>query len=63
VAERARLEIVYVSREASRVRIPLSPPYFAKASYGRPCFSKDGHGNKSKIDSKKRSMPFVACPS
>ncbi len=31
MVERARLEIVYVLKRASRVRIPLSP-YFAKAS-------------------------------
>ncbi len=31
MVERARLEIVYVSKEASRVRIPLSPPIYAKA--------------------------------
>lgn len=28
MAEGARLEIVYVSKGASRVRIPLSPPVF-----------------------------------
>ena len=29
MVERARLEIVYVLKKASRVRIPLSPPGFA----------------------------------
>ncbi len=29
MVEGARLEIVYVSKGASRVRIPLSPPVFA----------------------------------
>ena len=32
---------MYVSKEASRVRIPLSPPTCAKATVGRPFATDD----------------------
>ena len=35
------LENRYLWEQGSWVRIPLSPPYFAKASYGTPVTSKE----------------------
>ncbi len=54
MVEGARLEIVYVSKGASRVRIPLSPPTYAKATVGRPV-TQDGQ-NKILIEK------IVGCP-